>query len=168
MEYQNINLSGDHVLYDLPEIPGPDDIKNARLMLGLNQTDFAQAIGYINQTSIVKLEKEESSPDHRTVGSASLRLIRLYLAGLNYVEFINKKEVLYNLPSKLKLSDFKNAREALGLTKQELAPLLSIKHVTTINRFERGKNDLPERQPSKAVILLLRAYLSGVRPDDWP
>jgi len=58
---------------------------------------------------------------------------------------------------------FKQARQSLGLTQSQIAPLLGYGDKTRISELERGT-----REPGAAVVLLLRAYLAGYRPDDWP
>jgi DNA-binding transcriptional regulator YiaG len=55
------------------------------------------------------------------------------------------------------------ARLMLGLTQAQLAPLLGYRDVTRVSELERGV-----RKPSAAVLRLLRAYLDGYRPPDWP
>ena len=60
-------------------------------------------------------------------------------------------------------ADIKQARSDLGLTQAQLAPLLGYALPDRISELERGT-----RNPSGAVVLLLRAYLSGYRPPEWP
>lgn len=55
------------------------------------------------------------------------------------------------------------ARQSLGLTQAQLAPLLGYAATPRISELETGN-----RKPGAAVVLLLRAYLAGYRPDDWP
>ena len=55
------------------------------------------------------------------------------------------------------------ARFALGLTQAQLAALLGYGDVARVSELERG-----ERRPGPAVERLLRAYLDGYRPADWP
>jgi transcriptional regulator with XRE-family HTH domain len=55
------------------------------------------------------------------------------------------------------------ARLRLGLTQAQLAPLLGYSDVARVSELERGV-----RQPGDAVLRLLRAYLDGYRPPDWP
>ena len=57
----------------------------------------------------------------------------------------------------------KQARQSLGLTQSQLAPLLGYADKTRISELERGT-----RQPSESVMRLLQAYLDGYRPADWP
>ena len=58
---------------------------------------------------------------------------------------------------------FKEARLALGLTPEQIAPLLALSDRSRIYEIEGGK-----RNVSKAVGLLVQAYLDGYRPDNWP
>ena len=58
---------------------------------------------------------------------------------------------------------FHEARRKLGLTQKQAARLLGYGAAPRISEIERG-----ERQPSEAVVRLLRAYLDGYRPEDWP
>ena len=58
---------------------------------------------------------------------------------------------------------FNTARRKLGLTQAQAARLLGYGAAPRISEIERG-----ERQPSETVVRLLRAYLDGYRPEDWP
>lgn len=60
-------------------------------------------------------------------------------------------------------AELKQARIDLGLTQAQLAPLLGYRHTPRISELESGA-----RKPTAAAVLLLRAYLSGYRPPDWP
>lgn len=63
-------------------------------------------------------------------------------------------------------AEIRAARESLGLTQAQIAPLVGYggkRAVQTISDIERGKV-----APAPYAIRLLRLYLSGVRPDDWP
>lgn len=57
----------------------------------------------------------------------------------------------------------REARQTLGLTQQQAAPLLGYGAAIRVSELERGA-----RVPSEAVLRLLRAYLDGYRPADWP
>lgn len=59
--------------------------------------------------------------------------------------------------------DFRRARKSLGLTQSQAAALLGYGAQARISDIERGVEN-----PSKSVIRLLQAYVSGYRPDDWP
>jgi len=58
---------------------------------------------------------------------------------------------------------FKSARLSLKLTQADAARLLGYGSKTRIAEIEAGR-----RAPGAAVVLLLRAYLAGYRPTDWP
>lgn len=60
-------------------------------------------------------------------------------------------------------SEFKEARLSLGLTQKQAAQVLGYSHHARVSSVERG-----ERKAGGAVIRLLRAYLDGYRPKDWP
>lgn len=60
-------------------------------------------------------------------------------------------------------AEIKQARQTLGLTQSQIAPLLGYGASTRITELESGA-----RTPSAAVMRLLSAYLDGYRPDDWP
>jgi transcriptional regulator with XRE-family HTH domain len=59
--------------------------------------------------------------------------------------------------------DIREARKALGLSQRELATLLGYGDVMRVSEIERGV-----RVAGDAVERLLRAYLDGYRPNDWP
>lgn len=54
----------------------PVEIKKARLMLGLNQSQMARVLGYGAQTRISEIEMGDRTPSESVV-----RLIAAYLAG---------------------------------------------------------------------------------------
>ena len=58
---------------------------------------------------------------------------------------------------------FKQARQSLGLTQAQAAPMLGYGSANRISEIENG-----QRNAGAAVVQLLRAYLAGYRPDDWP
>jgi DNA-binding transcriptional regulator YiaG len=60
-------------------------------------------------------------------------------------------------------TELQQARQSLGLTQSQLAPLLGYSNKTRISELERGT-----REPGAAVVRLLQAYLDGYRPADWP
>ena len=60
-------------------------------------------------------------------------------------------------------AEIRQARIELGLTPSEIAPLLGYGAASRIYEIESGA-----RNPSAAALRLLRAYLDGYRPDDWP
>jgi transcriptional regulator with XRE-family HTH domain len=58
---------------------------------------------------------------------------------------------------------FKEARLTLRLNQSQAAVLLGYGNAVRISEIEAGR-----RNPSASVVRLLRAYLAGYRPDDWP
>lgn len=62
--------------------------------------------------------------------------------------------------------EIRAARKKLGLTPDQAGPLLGYSPNAAnvrISEIETGK-----RNPSEAACRLLRAYLDGYRPHDWP
>ena len=55
------------------------------------------------------------------------------------------------------------ARATLGLTQAQLSAMMGLRGPAAISEWEAGK-----RSPSGQSERLLRAYLAGYRPDDWP
>lgn len=60
-------------------------------------------------------------------------------------------------------AEIRQARESLGLTPAQIAPLLGYSDKSRIYEIEGGK-----RNPSASALALLRAYLDGYRPEGWP
>jgi DNA-binding transcriptional regulator YiaG len=60
-------------------------------------------------------------------------------------------------------TEIRQARETLGLTPEQIAPLLGYSDRARIYEIEGGK-----RNPSASALALLRAYLDGYRPEGWP
>ena len=60
-------------------------------------------------------------------------------------------------------AEVRAARAALDLTQKQLAPLLGLANKSRVHEYENG-----QRTPSAAAVRLLRAYLDGYRPEDWP
>lgn len=60
-------------------------------------------------------------------------------------------------------AEIREALKTLGLTQVQAAPLLGYGAPPRVSDIVRGKE-----APSAAVVLLLRAYLDGYRPEDWP
>lgn len=60
-------------------------------------------------------------------------------------------------------AEFREARQSLGLDQSQAARVLGYGAPSRISDVERGV-----RGVSEAVVRLLRAYLDGYRPDDWP
>jgi|GEM_PF-2198724 len=59
-------------------------------------------------------------------------------------------------------AELKAARDRLGLSRAQMARLLDIKDARSYGRFETSR-PLPVRAER-----LIRAYLAGHRPADWP
>lgn len=62
-------------------------------------------------------------------------------------------------------TEIREARTTLGLTGAQMGAVLGYGEGARmrVSELERGV-----RQPSESVVRLLRAYLDGYRPDDWP
>lgn len=63
-------------------------------------------------------------------------------------------------------SDLAQARKRLGLTLEQMATLLGYQgsdRRTMMHKIERGIR--PLREPQRLLVV---AYLSGYRPEDWP
>jgi DNA-binding transcriptional regulator YiaG len=59
-------------------------------------------------------------------------------------------------------TEIRAIRTRLGLTQAEFAPLLGYKHGNRVVEIEMGR-----RNPSGAVLLLLRQYDDGIVLPDW-
>ena len=64
-------------------------------------------------------------------------------------------------------TEIRAARLALGLTQAELAKMLDVGK-QTVARMESAPDRSKHRKPAVRMILLIRAYLDGHRPVDWP
>ena len=64
-------------------------------------------------------------------------------------------------------SEVKQARQSLGLTVSQLAMLLDT-DPQTIRRMEQSESANTFRKPAPRMVRLVRAYLDGYRPPDWP
>lgn len=60
-------------------------------------------------------------------------------------------------------NEIRDALKTLGLTQRQAAPLLGYGDQSRISDLVCGRE-----KPGAAVVLLLRAYLDGYRPPDWP
>ena len=60
-------------------------------------------------------------------------------------------------------AEIKQARKSLGLTAAKLAALLGYSGPSSVYDIEAGR-----QRASETVTRLLRAYLDGYRPADWP
>lgn len=61
----------------------------------------------------------------------------------------------------------KQARHKLGLSASQLAALLDT-DPQTIRRMEQSETASTFRKPAPRMARLIRAYLDGYRPADWP
>ncbi len=59
-------------------------------------------------------------------------------------------------------TDFKQARQSLGLTQAQTAAMVGRK-TRNVQQWEAG-----DRAVDQAAALLVAAYLAGYRPADWP
>ncbi|AZB63135.1 helix-turn-helix domain-containing protein [Cereibacter sphaeroides] len=59
-------------------------------------------------------------------------------------------------------AEFREARQTLGLTQAGLAALVG-RQARNIRQWEAG-----DRAIDDAAVRLVRAYLDGYRPSDWP
>lgn len=64
-------------------------------------------------------------------------------------------------------TELKEARHTLGLSVADLARLLDT-DAQSIRRMEQGESASTFRRPAPRMIRLIRAYLDGYRPTDWP
>lgn len=71
------------------------------------------------------------------------------------------------MPDAMTPSEIRRAREELGLTQAQLAAMLET-DAQTVRRMELAPDKSTHRAPAGRMVRLLRAYLSGYRPDDWP
>ena len=60
-------------------------------------------------------------------------------------------------------AEIRNAREALALTQGQLAAVMGLRGQSAVSEWERGL-----KNPDGRSVRLLRAYLDGYRPADWP
>lgn len=63
--------------------------------------------------------------------------------------------------------EIKAVRQWLGITVSQLAVLLDT-DPQTIRRMEQSETANTFRKPAPRMVRLLRAYLDGYRPADWP
>lgn len=65
--------------------------------------------------------------------------------------------------------EFREAQRELGLTDAELAAMLGMENPQHLRRYKVRKPDAGSARPIKPwTARLLRAYLDGYRPADWP
>jgi len=64
-------------------------------------------------------------------------------------------------------TEIRAARLALGLTPADLAKMLDV-GTQTVTRMESTPDRSKHRAPAVRMVRLIRAYLDGHRPADWP
>jgi len=64
-------------------------------------------------------------------------------------------------------TEVRAARIALGLTPADLAKMLDV-GTQTVTRMESTPDRSKHREPAVRMVRLIRAYLDGHRPADWP
>jgi transcriptional regulator with XRE-family HTH domain len=62
---------------------------------------------------------------------------------------------------------FRAARKKLGLSRKQLASLVGGAY-DNIARFERDRQNPSSRVPSPKTVELMKAFLEGYRPENWP
>ena len=63
--------------------------------------------------------------------------------------------------------EIQDARHELGLSVKEMADMLDTDK-QTIRRMEMDARAETARQPAPRMVRLIKAYIAGYRPDDWP
>lgn len=64
-------------------------------------------------------------------------------------------------------AQIKEARHALGLSVVQLAAMLET-DAQSVRRMELREDASTARTPAVRMVRLIRAYLDGYRPSDWP
>jgi len=64
-------------------------------------------------------------------------------------------------------SQIRRARLTLALTQAQMADMLDT-DAQSVRRWEMQPDAATHRQPPARASRLIRAYLSGYRPEDWP
>ena len=64
-------------------------------------------------------------------------------------------------------AEFKEARQKLGLTQSQMANVLD-SDARAIRAIESDPETSKHRRPAPRMARLIKAYLSGYRPPDWP
>jgi hypothetical protein len=65
--------------------------------------------------------------------------------------------------------EFREAQQQLGLSDAQLAAVLGYGDAAHVRRHKvRDMTASSYRAPNNQVTRLIRAYLAGYRPDDWP
>lgn len=65
-------------------------------------------------------------------------------------------------------AEIKAACMALGLTQGQLASMLDLKGARGLRSLLAEPGAKTHREPAPRVVRLIKAYLGGYRPDDWP
>jgi len=63
--------------------------------------------------------------------------------------------------------EIQDARHELGLSVKEMAVMLDTDK-QTVRRLEMDPRAETARQPAPRMVRLIKAYIAGYRPDDWP
>lgn len=63
--------------------------------------------------------------------------------------------------------EIRQARQSLGLSVAQMAAALET-DPQTVRRMEYEPSASTHRPPASRMVRLLRAYLDGYRPPDWP
>lgn len=63
--------------------------------------------------------------------------------------------------------EIKEARHKLGLKVEDMAAMLETDQ-NSLRKIEMNPERSTARKPPPRFVRLLRAYLAGYRPDDWP
>lgn len=64
--------------------------------------------------------------------------------------------------------EINEARRKLGLTVKQFGKLLDITDESTMRKHMSAPDSNRYRPPSPRMVRLIRAYLDGYRPEDWP
>lgn len=64
--------------------------------------------------------------------------------------------------------EIKKARKSLGLSQAEMGRMLDIHDTSTYRKYEASTAATQHRVPAARMVRLIRAYLDGFRPEDWP
>ena len=64
-------------------------------------------------------------------------------------------------------TELKEARQSLGLSVSQLAEMLET-DAQSIRRMEMSQDCSTHRFPAPRMQRLIKAYVDGYRPDDWP
>jgi ribosome-binding protein aMBF1 (putative translation factor) len=64
-------------------------------------------------------------------------------------------------------AEIKEARQKLGLSVAQLATMIDTDPLS-VRRMEGNPDAKTHRHPAPRMVRLIKAYLSGYRPLDWP